>query len=140
MKTFSIFNDVLGPVMRGPSSSHTAAPFQIGRLARALLGAEPSAATFTFDPDGSFAEVYRLQGSDQGFAAGLLGLGLTDDRFPRALDLAREWRLDITFAVAPLPFANHPNTVEFRSTVTLAFVNTKGVLRLRAILSEEEPL
>lgn len=37
MKAISIFNDVLGPVMRGPSSSHTAAPYQIGRMARALL-------------------------------------------------------------------------------------------------------
>jgi L-serine dehydratase len=111
MKTISLFNDVLGPVMRGPSSSHTAAPFQIGAMARALLGSEPAAATFTFDPGGSFAQVYRQQGSDRGFAAGVLGWSLTDERFPRALELAPGEGLDLAFHVAPLPEADHPNTV-----------------------------
>jgi len=55
MKPISILNDVLGPVMRGPSSSHTAGPFYIGTLARALLGEEMASVTFAFDPDGSFA-------------------------------------------------------------------------------------
>lgn len=111
MKAISLFNDVLGPVMRGPSSSHTAAPFQIGTVARALLGGEPVAATFTFDPGGSFAQVYAEQGSDRGFAAGVLGWSLTDDRFPRALELASSQGLDVSFRVAPLPGADHPNTV-----------------------------
>jgi L-serine dehydratase len=111
MKAISLFNDVLGPVMRGPSSSHTAAPFQIGAMARALLGGEPAAASFTFDPGGSFAQVYRQQGSDRGFAAGILGWSLTDERFPRALELAPAEGLDLAFRVAPLPEADHPNTV-----------------------------
>ena len=59
MKAISILNDVLGPVMRGPSSSHTAAPFYIGAMARALLGDEPAEAAFTFDPRGSWAEVRK---------------------------------------------------------------------------------
>jgi len=50
MNPASILNDVLGPVMRGPSSSHTAAPFFIGTIARALLGEEPASVTFVFDP------------------------------------------------------------------------------------------
>ena len=74
--------------MRGPSSSHTAGAFHIGRLARALLGDEPASATFIFDPDSSFTEVYRQQGSDLGFAAGVMGWRITDERFPQALDLA----------------------------------------------------
>ncbi len=111
MKIISLFNDVLGPVMRGPSSSHTAAPFQIGAMARALLGGEPSAASFTFDPGGSIARVYTEQGSDRGFAAGLLGWSLTDERFPRAVELAAGEGLALTFRVAPLPEADHPNTV-----------------------------
>ncbi|HSJ95732.1 MAG TPA: L-serine ammonia-lyase, iron-sulfur-dependent, subunit alpha, partial [Myxococcota bacterium] len=118
MKHVSILNDVLGPVMRGPSSSHTAAPFYIGAMARALAqagpGDEPAAATFTFDPGGSWAEVYREQGSDRGFAAGLLGWTLTDPRFRQALDIAREQGVDIVFRVAPLPGADHPNTVDIR--------------------------
>ncbi|MGD9094070.1 MAG: hypothetical protein PVF74_14575, partial [Anaerolineales bacterium] len=111
MKPISIFNDVLGPVMRGPSSSHTAAPFRIGRLSRQLLGEELSSITFTFDPGGSFAAVFRQQGSDQGFAAGVMGLSLTDERFNRSLDLAGKRGVSIKFAVKPLANAHHPNTV-----------------------------
>jgi L-serine dehydratase len=110
-KAISLFNDVLGPVMRGPSSSHTAAPFQIGATARALLGGEPASASFTFDPGGSFARVYHEQGSDCGFAAGILGWSLTDERFPRALELAAAEGVALSFRVAPLPEADHPNTV-----------------------------
>ena len=114
MKAISILNDVLGPVMRGPSSSHTAAPFFIGTIARALLGDEPRSATFAFDPKGSFAQVYRQQGSDLGFAAGLMGMAITDESFSRALDLAAKKGLEIKFVIEPLPGADHPNTVEIR--------------------------
>jgi L-serine dehydratase len=116
MKAISIFNDVLGPVMRGPSSSHTAAPYHIAILARALLGDEPAVAAFTFDPRGSWAEVYHQQGSDLGFAAGMLGWSLTDERFFYALDLAATQALEITFSVKPLSFVDHPNTVDIRLT------------------------
>jgi L-serine dehydratase len=114
MKPVSILNDVLGPVMRGPSSSHTAAPFFIATMARALLGDEPCSVTFAFDPKGSFAQVYRQQGSDLGFAAGLMGMVITDERFPQALDLAAEKGIEIKFSIEPLPEADHPNTVEIR--------------------------
>jgi len=114
MKPVSILNDVLGPVMRGPSSSHTAGPFYIGTLARTLLGEELASVTFAFDPDGSFAQVYRQQGSDLGFAAGVMGWSITDERFPEALDWAARQGLQITFTVEPLPHADHPNTVEIR--------------------------
>lgn len=114
MKAISIFNDVLGPVMRGPSSSHTAGPFHIGKLARALLGDEPARVTFVFDPGGSFAEVYQEQGSALGFAAGLMGWTITDERFPQAMSLAAAQGLDIQFEIEQLPFADHPNTVEIR--------------------------
>ncbi len=116
MKPISVLNDVLGPVMRGPSSSHTAGPFFIGQLARALLGDAPAAVTFIFDPGGSFAEVYREQSSAQGFATGVLGWSLTDERFPHVLELAAQQGVHISFAVEPLPEADHPNTVEIRMT------------------------
>jgi L-serine dehydratase len=114
MKRVSVLNDVLGPVMRGPSSSHTAAPFFIGTIARALLGENPVSVTIAFDPKGSFAQVYRQQGSDLGFAAGLIGMAITDERFPQALDLAAEKDIEIIFLIEPLPEADHPNTVEIR--------------------------
>lgn len=116
MKPISILNDVLGPIMRGPSSSHTAGSFHIGALARALLGDEPAVVTFAFDPGGSLAEVYTQQGSDLGFAAGVMGWLITDERFPHVLDLAAGQGLEIAFVVEQLPSADHPNTVEMRMT------------------------
>jgi L-serine dehydratase len=111
MTAISIFNDVLGPIMRGPSSSHTAAPYYIGRLARALFGEKPAAVTFTFDPGGSLAEVYREQGSDLGFAAGVLGWSLADERFGQVLDFAATEGVRIAFEIAPMVEADHPNSV-----------------------------
>jgi L-serine dehydratase len=98
--------------MRGPSSSHTAGPYFIGQLARSLLGQEPAAVTFTFDPGGSFAQVYRQQRSDLGFAAGVMGWDLVDARFPHVLQNAAGQGLAIRFGVLPLADADHPNTVE----------------------------
>lgn len=108
----SIFNDVLGPVMRGPSSSHTAGSWRIGFLLRHLLGSEPASARCRFDPDGSYAQVYREQGSDAAIATGLLGWPITDARFPRALDEAAEGGLYLEFVCEPLDHPDHPNTVE----------------------------
>lgn len=112
MKTLSILNDVLGPVMRGPSSSHTAGSFHIGRLARCLYGVTPEKAVIRFDPDGSYARVYRDQGSDLGFVAGLLGWEITDDRFSRALEAAQAQGVSVHFVTEPIPGADHPNSVE----------------------------
>jgi L-serine dehydratase len=111
MAFISIFNDVLGPVMRGPSSSHTAGSYRIGRMARSLLGEEPVSAVLTFDPEGSYAKTYRQQGADLGFAAGLLGWPITDERFPRALESAAGSGLNIVFQISPIAGAGHPNTV-----------------------------
>jgi L-serine dehydratase len=111
MRSVSILNDVLGPVMRGPSSSHTAGSYHIGRLIRSLAGGDPASAVFTFDPAGSYAATYRQQGVDLALAAGLLGWAITDRRFARALELAPRAGLDLRYRVAPLDGADHPNTV-----------------------------
>jgi L-serine dehydratase len=116
MKAISIFNDVLGPVMRGPSSSHTAGSFHIARILRDLLGARPCRARVAFDPRGSYAQVFRQQGVDRGFAMGLLGWPLTDARFFRILDLAAGEGLDLRFDVRPLEHADHPNVVAIELT------------------------
>jgi len=107
----SIFNDVLGPVMRGPSSSHTAGSYRIGWLARSLLGEEPVSAILSFDPNGSYAKTYREQRADLAFAAGLMGWPLTDERFPKALETAASSGLSLAFQTVPIPGADHPNTV-----------------------------
>ncbi len=114
MKPISILNDVLGPVMRGPSSSHTAGAYHLATLARSLLGAAPVEADIAFDPDGSYARTFREQGADRACALGLLALPLTDERFTEALELADREKLTIRFATERLPEANHPNSVRMR--------------------------
>lgn len=114
MKPISILNDVLGPVMRGPSSSHTAGSYRIGRLARALLGERPLSVRFSFDPGGSYAQVYRQQGSDLGFAAGVMNWSITDERFFQALELAAVQGVKVEFAVERIADATHPNTVKIK--------------------------
>lgn len=116
MKTVSIFNHVLGPVMRGPSSSHTAGAFHIGCMARALLGGQPRHAVLAFDPAGSYAATYAPQGADRGFAMGLMNKPLTDESFFTALDDAPRAGLELQFQVRPLAGADHPNTVELDLT------------------------
>jgi L-serine dehydratase len=112
MKPTSILNDVVGPVMHGPSSSHTAASNRIGLLARSLLGEPPVQAEIIFDRQGSYAQVFKQQGSDLAFACGLLGWELTDPRFFTALDLAPAQNLEIRFKLEKLSGPSHPNTVE----------------------------
>jgi L-serine dehydratase len=110
----SILNDVLGPVMRGPSSSHTAASYRIAQLVVALFDAHPASVRVTFDPAGSYGQVYRQQGVDLGFAMGLLGLPLTDATFFRALDVVRSRGINLTFDVRPLEDPDHPNTADIQ--------------------------
>jgi len=111
MEFISIFNDVLGPVMRGPSSSHTAGSFHIGTMARSLMNHKIASVTFTFDPNGSYARVYRQQGVDLAFAVGIMGRKLTDEEFFGALETAAHQGIDLKFRIAPIKGADHPNTV-----------------------------
>ena len=80
MKTPSIFNDVIGPIMRGPSSSHCAAAVRIGRISRNLMDGKFDSVLIEFDPNGSLATTHRSQGSDMGLFGGLLGWEATDER------------------------------------------------------------
>lgn len=112
MRAISILNEVLGPVMFGPSSSHTAGSYHIGRLARDLLGQPIRSARIAFDPTGSYAQLYHEQGSDRAFVAGLLGWEITDERFHDALAEAERMGVAVEFTVEPLSAPAHPNTVE----------------------------
>ena len=76
----SILNDVIGPVMRGPSSSHCAAALRIGRMARDLMDGEIEEVLVEFDANGSLATTHESQGSDMGLLGGLLGWDATDER------------------------------------------------------------
>lgn len=109
----SIFNHVIGPIMRGPSSSHTAAAVRIGRLGRILLEEEPQVAEVSFDPEGSLATTYRGQGSAMGFAGGILGMDISDPELIRAEGICKEKLLQLTFHIHPIG-AFHPNTYQVR--------------------------
>jgi len=121
----SIFNDVIGPVMRGPSSSHTAAAWRIGSLARDMLRGRACSVLVEFDADGSLVETYHTQGSDMGLAAGLLGIPMTDPDAARALALA-EGRADLTFRVTDRK-AEHPNNY------ALTLKDRMGEIRFEAV-------
>jgi L-serine dehydratase len=114
MPVISIFNDVLGPVMHGPSSSHTAASHRIGAMLRDLLGGEPATLEVTFDPAGSYGQVYAQQGADRALLAGLMGWPIVSRDFLHALDMARASGLEFKFGCDTLPGADHPNTADLR--------------------------
>lgn len=104
--TRSVF-DVIGPVMIGPSSSHTAGAVRLGRLARAVFGEQPASARITLH--GSFASTGRGHGTDLALIAGLLGLAPDDERIRTADAEARAAGMDIVFDEADLGEV-HPNT------------------------------
>ncbi len=128
------FFDVFGPVMIGPSSSHTAGVARIAFLARKMFGRSPLKAKVIFF--GSLAATYRGHGSDKAVVAGLLGIGPEDERLAQGLELLRTSLADGTGfpisieAAKETPPTWHPNTV----VVELEGEGEKGrrVLRLRS--------
>lgn len=109
MAFVSIFNDVLGPVMRGPSSSHTAGAYRIGLMVRDLLGGKPRTARVVFDPKGSMAPTWRPLGVDLAFTSGLMGWSMLDEHYFDACDRARDEGVIVTFEESHLEHTDHPN-------------------------------
>lgn len=105
----SVF-DMIGPVMIGPSSSHTAGVVRIGRAARRVLGAQPEEANITFF--NSFATTYEGHGSDRAIVAGLLDYKTDDKRIREAFDFAAKEGLKYTFKAVGNALTRHPNTVK----------------------------
>ena len=113
MKFISIFNDVLGPVMRGPSSSHCAAALRIGRMARDLMDASIDDVLIEFDRHGSLATTHESQGSDMGLFAGFLGWDTTDERLAESAKAIQEARVKVSIQISEYD-AIHPNTYKMR--------------------------
>jgi L-serine dehydratase len=105
----SVF-DMIGPIMIGPSSSHTAGVVRIGRVSRRLLGQLPQVAEITFY--NSFARTYEGHGSDRAIVAGLLDFKTDDRRIKEALDLAAEAGLKFQFKSVGNASTMHPNTIK----------------------------
>lgn len=109
MKTSGIF-DILGPVMVGPSSSHTAGAVRLGLMAGKILGAKVRQAQIYLH--GSFAETGKGHGTHLALTAGLLGLQPDDENIKIAPQIAAEAGIRITFSAANLGDV-HPNSVKF---------------------------
>ncbi len=116
VKLSSIFNEVFGPVMIGPSSSHTAGPARIGLMCRLMLPADPEDIRITFDRHGAYPATYRGQGSDYGFLGGLLGMETSDHDLKNAPALAGQRGVRYEFVTADLREPWHPNLVRIQVT------------------------
>lgn len=106
--------DVMGPVMVGPSSSHTAGTARLGRVAYEILDDDPVRVDFHLHPP--LAATYRGHGSDFALVGGSIGLNVDDPRIPEAIRIAEQMGLEISFSEEDLGDV-HPNTVriEIRS-------------------------
>lgn len=107
MKFNSVF-DIIGPVMIGPSSSHTAGAAKIGKVARDLFGKEPSWAKIHLY--GSFQKTYKGHGTDFALVGGLLGFETDDLRMRDSLEIAKSKEIEIKF-IEDSAATEHPNTV-----------------------------
>lgn len=107
MKYKSVF-EIIGPVMVGPSSSHTAGAVQLGRMARSMFGREPEKIDITFY--GSFAQTYRGHATDVAVIGGLLDFTSHDARIPQAIQIAKERGIGVHFSTSEQTPV-HPNTL-----------------------------
>ena len=107
----SIFNDVIGPVMRGPSSSHCAASLRIGRLCLDLMHGDIRDVYIEFDPNGSLATTHKGQGTDMGLIGGFMGWSADDERLPDYQQAADAIGMKIRIDIHPIG-ATHPNTYQ----------------------------
>lgn len=104
----SVF-DIIGPVMIGPSSSHTAGAARIGKVIRRILGEQPlSVDIYLYE---SFAKTYRGHGTDIALVGGLLGMDPDDDRLSKSLEIAHEQGMEVAF-IPKIEKADHPNQVK----------------------------
>ncbi len=110
MREYSCF-DILGPIMIGPSSSHTAGAARLGKIA-AIIAGENSFRSVKFYLHGSFAKTYKGHGTDKALVAGVLGLNPWDSRLKDSFKIARERGIEFEFIEKDLG-DEHPNTVKF---------------------------
>lgn len=122
----SVF-DMIGPIMIGPSSSHTAGVVRIGRVGMRILGCVPDTAEITFY--NSFAKTYEGHSSDRAILAGLMDFKTDDIRIKTALEIAQERKVDYKFKSVGNASTMHPNTVKLYLTKGNHSVTVTGVSR-----------
>lgn len=116
----SVF-DIIGPIMVGPSSSHTAGAARIGKVVRSIFGEKPDTVDIYLYE--SFAKTYRGHGTDIALVGGLLGMDPDDEHLANSLQIAHEKNIEVSF-IPKQEKAEHPNLVKM--------VLTKGDHRLSA--------
>lgn len=109
MRNFSVF-DIIGPIMIGPSSSHTAGAARLAKVAASIAGGRIKKVEFLLH--GSFSETYKGHGTDKALAAGILDMEPWDENIKNSLEKAEEKGIEIVFTPADLGDV-HPNTVRF---------------------------
>ena len=109
MKKYGLF-DILGPVMIGPSSSHTAGAARLGKIAMQIADKDFYEVDFLLH--GSFASTYKGHGSDKALVAGVLGMDPEDANLRISFNLAKKENLQYNFIPTDLGSAQHPNTVK----------------------------
>lgn len=118
--------DIIGPIMVGPSSSHTAAVVTIGKFVHELLGGNPEEVEITLY--GSFAETYQGHGTDKAILGGLLGMDTDDGRIRNAIMMASQQGMDYEFRLeGSCPYFNHPNTTVLIAKRKSSIVKAGGV-------------
>lgn len=105
--------DIIGPVMIGPSSSHTAGAVRIGKYSGSILGETPIKAEIYLS--GSFAKTYKGHGTDKAIIAGILGMETDDIRIRNSMEIAKKRDLDFNFYETEIDGA-HPNTALIKLT------------------------
>lgn len=132
----SVF-DMIGPIMIGPSSSHTAGVVRIGRVARKILKEQPKEAVITFY--NSFARTFEGHGSNRAILAGLMDFHTDDERIKESLDLAKEAGIQYKFRSVGNASTLHPNTVrlnligEHHKADVVGESRGGGVVRIREV-------
>ncbi|MGD9568176.1 MAG: L-serine ammonia-lyase, iron-sulfur-dependent subunit beta [Sedimentibacter sp.] len=109
MRDYGVF-DILGPIMIGPSSSHTAGAARLAKVAGIVAGGEIKKVEFLLH--GSFAQTYKGHGTDKALVAGILSMDPWDENLKRSFDIAAENGIEIKFTGTDLGDV-HPNTVKF---------------------------
>jgi L-serine dehydratase len=104
--------DIMGPVMVGPSSSHTAGTARLGRVAHEVLGEDPDELVYWLHPP--LAATYRGHGSDFALVGGAIGLSVDDPRIPEAIRIAEQQGVSIEFKEEDLGEV-HPNSVRIEA-------------------------
>lgn len=119
--------DIIGPIMVGPSSSHTAGAVSIGRFVHELLdGNVPQAAKIILYD--SFAQTYRGHGTDKALIGGLIGIGTDDPRIRNAIEMANQQGMHYAFELEDsCPYYNHPNTVVIEANNAFRKIKVGGV-------------